>query len=61
MTVIYHRPFFKTMLLVVKGLKIVSLRPCLKALRVKNGSISLTGKVGETQPSFVVMPLTVEP
>lgn len=29
--------------------------------RVKNGSISLWGKVGETQPPFVVMPLTVEP
>lgn len=34
MTVIYHRPFFKTMLLVVKGLKILSLRPCLKGLKM---------------------------
>lgn len=59
MTVIYHRPFFKTMLLVVKGLKIFIAKTLFE--RVKNGSISLWGKVGETQPPFVVMPLTVEP
>lgn len=58
MTVIYRRPFFKTMLLIVKGLKFLSLT---LFERVINGSISLRGKVEETQSPFLVMPLTVEP
>lgn len=52
-------PIFQNNASSCKGLKKIIAKTLFE--RVKNGSISLWGKVGETQPPFVVMPLTVEP